>query len=192
VDPLQTSIAQRSRERLYFAHRDMDYYFAWITGREVYGGSERGECLDAAAKVVDADAASWGSAWRALAERIEAQARAARERGALVEVRGAFLRACTYHRAPLFMTRPRDPAFPDGTRRMQSCFQEAAALFDPPVERVEVPYRGQRLPGYFWKVDDTGRRRPTLLVVGGTETFAEDCYFMVGPSGPAPTGRSGP
>jgi pimeloyl-ACP methyl ester carboxylesterase len=183
VNSPRTSIAQRSRETLYFAHRDMDYYFAWITGREIYGGSERGECLDAAGKVVDGDAASWGGAWRDLAERVEAQARVARDRGDLAEARGAYLRACTYHRAPLFMTRPRDPAFHDGWRRMQSCFQQAAALFDPPIERVEVPYRGRRLPGYFWKVDGTGRRRPTLLVVGGIETFAEDCYFMIGPSG---------
>lgn len=31
-----------------------------------------------------------------------------------------------------------------------------------------------------WKVDQSASKRPTLLVVGGIETFAEDCFFMVG------------
>lgn len=35
-----------------------------------------------------------------------------------------------------------------------------------------------------WKVDQSDRKRPTLLVFGGIETFAEDCYFMIGPTGP--------
>ena len=39
------------------------------------------------------------------------------------------------------------------------------------------------LPGYFWKVRTDNQPRPTLLVAGGLETFAEDCYFMIGQSG---------
>jgi pimeloyl-ACP methyl ester carboxylesterase len=66
---------------------------------------------------------------------------------------------------------------------MQACFLAATGLFDPPIERVHVPFQGHRLPGYLWTVDASGQRRPTLLVVGGIETFAEDCYFMLGPSG---------
>lgn len=36
----QTSIAQRSRKKLYFDHHDMDYYFSWIMGRQIYDGVE--------------------------------------------------------------------------------------------------------------------------------------------------------
>jgi pimeloyl-ACP methyl ester carboxylesterase len=32
-------------------------------------------------------------------------------------------------------------------------------------------------------VDDSETPRPTLVVVGGVETWAEDCYFMIGPAG---------
>jgi pimeloyl-ACP methyl ester carboxylesterase len=68
---------------------------------------------------------------------------------------------------------------------MQACFRQAAALFDPPIAAVEVPYQGHRLPGYLWKVDGSDRKRPTLIVFGGIETFAEDCYFMTASAGPA-------
>ncbi len=67
---------------------------------------------------------------------------------------------------------------------MQACFLEATSLFDPPIERVHVPFQGRQLPGYLWTVAADGRRRPTLLVFGGIETWAEDCYFMVGSAGP--------
>ncbi|MGE5602229.1 MAG: alpha/beta hydrolase family protein, partial [Nitrososphaerales archaeon] len=44
------------------------------------------------------------------------------------------------------------------------------------------PYHGKELPGYFYRAKAGGIRRPTLIVVGGIETFAEDLYFMVAPA----------
>lgn len=180
----QTSIAQRSREKLYFDHQDMDYYFSWIRGRQIYDGSEADECLDVAARIVDGDAASWQSAWRTLAERVEGQAQTALSRGDVHGARTAYLRACTYYRAPLFMMKPQTTAFHDNRQKMHSCFQQAIDLFDPPIERIHVPFQNHLLPGYLWKVDPSDRKRATLLVFGGIETFAEDCYFMTGPTGP--------
>lgn len=179
-----TSIAQRSREKLHFDHQDMDYYLSWIMGRQIYDGSEAGECLDVASRIVDGDAASWRSEWRSLAGRVEGQAQTALSRGDAAGARTAYLRACTYYRAPLFMTKPQTTAFHDHWQKMQSCFQQAIGLFDPPIERIHVPFQGHMLPGYLWKVDPSDRKRPTLLVFGGIETFAEDCYFMTGPTGP--------
>ncbi len=36
----RTAFAQRSQEKLYFDHKDMDYYISWIVGRRNYGGSD--------------------------------------------------------------------------------------------------------------------------------------------------------
>lgn len=180
-----TSIAQRSQAKLHFDHKDMDYYLAWIVGRELYGGSRAAECRSVAERIPDGDPVAWHREWQWLAERVEAEARAALAAGDHEKARDAFLRACTYSRAPLFMMSAHDPALRPLAAQMQACFQAAAALFSPPIEAVSVPFRGERLPGYFWQVDGSGARRPTLVVIGGIETFAEDCYFMIGPSGPA-------
>ena len=178
----QTAIAQRSQKTLYFEHQDMDYYLSWIMGRQIYDGSEPGECFDAASHIVDGDPASWQQAWGDLAQRVEAQAETALSRGNLEHARKSYLRACTYYRAPLFIMTPSDPAFYAGWRTMQHCFQKAATLFNPPIEVVQVPFRGTLLPGYLWTVDDRDQQRPTLIIIGGLETFVEDCYFMVGQS----------
>jgi pimeloyl-ACP methyl ester carboxylesterase len=120
----------------------------------------------------------------ALAERIESQAAAALQAHDRETARTSYLRACTYYRAPLFIMSQKHPDFYRYWRKMHACFQQAAVLFEPAIESIEVPFQGRMLPGYFWKVDESGQPRPTLVVVGGVETWAEDCYFMVGPSGP--------
>lgn len=179
----QTALAQRSQQKLHFDHKDMDYYYAWIRGREIYGGSQAAECAAAVAQISNGDPVSWQRAWVGLAQRLQAEA-TSQQHGDNAVARAAYLRACTYYRAPLFISRPTDPAFHSNWRSMQFCFRQAAALFDPPIEPIRVPFQGRWLPGYSWKVDNSDQPRPTLIVIGGIETFAEDCYFMVGPAGP--------
>ena len=79
--------------------------------------------------------------------------------------------------------RPSDAAFDETVQKMQACFRQAAVLLDPPVEPIEVPFEGHRLSGYAWHAGSVDQPCPTLIVFGGIETFAEDCYFMVGPEG---------
>jgi pimeloyl-ACP methyl ester carboxylesterase len=181
----RTGIAQRSLEKIYFDHKDMDYYLSWIMGRAIYDGSDHAELMAAAQNIPNADVQAWYTEWSALARRVEAQAESALQKGDREIARKAFLRACTYHRAPLFIMGQKHPDFYSHWQKMQSCFGKAAQLFNPIIEPIEVPFQEHALAGYFWKVDNSQTPRPTLLVVGGVETWAEDCYFMVGPSGPA-------
>jgi pimeloyl-ACP methyl ester carboxylesterase len=178
-----TTFAQRSSKKIHFDHKDLDYYLSWILGREIYDGSDHEECLSTAQRITNADAESWNREWSALAERVQAQAERALKNGERQAARKAFLRASTYHRAPLFIMSQKHPDFYRHWEDMQCCFQKAAELFDPVIERIEVPFQGQTLPGYFWKVDDSQTPRPTLVVVGGVETWAEDCYFFIGSAG---------
>jgi len=180
-----TSFAQRSLKKVYFDHKDMDFYLSWILGREIYDGSDYEECLSTARRITNADAESWEREWSALAQAVQNQAERALQDGEQEAARKAFLRACTYHRAPLFIMAPKHPNFYKHWQAMQYCFQKAAELFDPIIEPIQVPFQGHTLAGYFWKVDDSTTPRPTLIVVGGVETWAEDCYFMVGTSGAA-------
>lgn len=171
----RTAFAQRSQEKLYFDHKDMDYYLSWIVGRQIYDGSDPTKCFDVTVRIEDGDAQSWQREWR-----IKERARMALASGDLARARVAYLQACTYYRAPLFIMKPQAADFPDGWRKMQFCFRKAAVLFAPPIEHIEVPFQGELLPGYFWKVDESGEQRPTLIVIGGIEAFAEGCYFMTG------------
>jgi pimeloyl-ACP methyl ester carboxylesterase len=161
----------------------MDYYLSWILGREIYEGSDRAECLSTAERITNADSRSWQREWSILANQVQSQAETALQNRDREMARKAFLRASTYHRAPLFFMGRNHPDFYMHWRLMHICFQKATQLFDPVIESIEVPFQEHTLPGYFWKVDDKKLPRPTLIVVGGVETWAEDCYFMIGSSG---------
>jgi len=182
MDADQTSIAQRSLTKLYFDHQDMDYYLGWIMGRAIYEGSNPDECLDVAARIRNGDVQSWQREWQQLAEQTEAKAQSALISGSQAAARTLYWHACTYYRAPLFLMRAQDPAFPSTVQKMQTCFQQAAALCDPPIEQIEIAFQNQPLVGYLWQPDRSDQKRPTLIVIGGIETFAEDCYFMVASS----------
>ena len=152
-------------------------------GREIYDGSNRDECLSTAERIIAGDAESWQTEWRALAAQVQDQAERALKSGEREIARKAFLRASTYHRAPLFIMSRNHRDFYRHGRAMQACFRIAAQLFDPKIEPIEVPFGEHILPGYIWKVDNNTMPRPTLIVVGGVETWSEDCYFMIGSSG---------
>ena len=179
----QTGFAQRSSKKIHFDHKDMDFYLSWMMGREIYDGSDRTELLETAKKIPNADIQAWHMEWPALAQRIEAQAEEALGRGDTEAARRLFLRASTYHRGPLFIMGQKHPDFYRHWQNMQTCFRKAAELFDPVIEAIDVQFQGQTLPGYFCKVDASKTPRPTLVVVGGVETWGEDCYFMIGQSG---------
>lgn len=180
-----TSIAQRSLTKIHFDHKDMDYYLSWVMGREIYAGSRADECLATAARIDNGDAQSWQREWLALAQQVEGEAQRALQQGQSDLARLRFFCACTYYRAPLFLMSAQNDAFHPTVQKMQACFRQAAALNQPPIERIAVDYQGQSLTGYLWAADNNQQPRPTLLVIGGIETFAEDCYFMVGSSGAA-------
>ena len=179
----QSSLAQRSLQKQHFNHADMDFYLIWVMGREVYGGADSEECLATAARIIDGDPDSWQREWAKLAKRVEAEAQAALEQGDKALARDAYLRACTYYRAPLFIMGPANPVFHETVNKMKTCFLSAAALFEQPIEQIKVEFQDHQLDGYFWQADDSGQPRPTLLVIGGIETWIEDCYFMLGNAG---------
>jgi pimeloyl-ACP methyl ester carboxylesterase len=65
--------------------------------------------------------------------------------------------------------------------RHRACFRQAAALFDPPIEPVSIPYEnGKTLPGYFMRASATGGPRPTVMILGGGDSTCEELYDFGG------------
>jgi hypothetical protein len=65
--------------------------------------------------------------------------------------------------------------------RHRSCFRRAAALFDPPIEPVSIPYEnGKTLPGYFMRASATGGPGPTVMILGGGDSTCEELYYFGG------------
>jgi hypothetical protein len=167
----------------FFKDDDFEYMMLGALGATYYKCSDIGECLTAAASIEDGDYEGWYRAWLATADRVRGFAEQSVAKGHQTSAREAFLRASlTYYKnAAFFLDGTSDPSRILPTwKAHRECFDEATSRFDPPVEKVEIPYEDTTLPGYLFKVDDSGRSRPLLLLNNGSDSDAADMYLMGG------------
>ena len=120
----------------------------------------------------------WCDAWMEAATAHEAVGRKAVEAGARLTAGDALARAALYcHFAQGYFT----DKFPDkklaAEKRKQDLFRTAAPLLSPPLERVEIPFRGELAPGYL-RLPAGKDRPPGASLCGGRDATKEDSRSM--------------
>jgi Esterase FrsA-like len=166
----------------FFKEDGFEFMMLMALGATYHKGADIGECLSAAASIEDGDYEAWYRAWRATADRVREFAEGSAAKGHQASARDAFLRASTYYNtAAFFLDGTSDPSRLLPTwKAHRECFDEAASRFDPPVEKIEIPYEDTTLPGYMFKVDDSDRSRPLLILNNGSDGTVTDMYLMGG------------
>ncbi|MFD7915105.1 alpha/beta hydrolase family protein [Streptomyces sp. NPDC059752] len=149
-------------------------------GHITYGGADFGEVAVTAQRITPDDYDSWHDHWLATADRVADQARTSLEGGHRVSARDGFLRASNYYRCAEFFLHGdgADPRIRNAYDASIRCFRQAAALFTPAVEPVDIPYEGTTLPGYLYRPDDSGAPRPTVVMFNGFDGTAEEMHFF--------------
>jgi pimeloyl-ACP methyl ester carboxylesterase len=148
------------------------------------GGADFGECISTVQRVGAGNGDDWYREWLATADRVAAIGDGSAAAGHAVSAREAYLRAATYYHVayfPLFGA-PVDPRLATAFEQETDTFLKAAALGDPPIEAVEIPFEGQSLPGYFVTVDGSGRPRPTIVHTNGYDSNIQEMYFAHAPA----------
>ncbi|MFB6823811.1 alpha/beta fold hydrolase [Streptomyces virginiae] len=146
-----------------------------------YGGADFGEVVSTAARITEDDYDSWYTEWFATAGRVSSEAEKALAAGHRVSARDGFLRASNYYRSAEFFLHGKDcdPRHDHAYDRSVECFKAAAALYTTPrIEPVLIPYENTTLPGYLYRVDDSGTPRPTLIMHNGFDGTAEELHFF--------------
>ena len=67
----------------------------------------------------------------------------------------------------------------------RDCWDRAAALFDPLVEHVAIPYENITLEGYFFSVDESRAPRPLLILNNGSDGPVSAMWELGGAGGVA-------
>ena len=161
---------------------DMSFAFEFIRnlGFMYYGGSDLGEMIVTSDKIKAGDPESWFTEWDKVGRRILANADASLEAGHHESARSAYLRASTYFRMAEFYLHgnPSDHRILSEAKDSVKAYAAAARLTGATWEPVEIPYEGTTLPGYFYKVDDSGTPRPTLIFHGGYDSSLEELFYF--------------
>jgi len=117
--------------------------------------------VSTAGRIPDGDESAWYTEWRALAERVHADADTSATEGHFVSAREAYLRASNYYQLSMSTAgRPRRT-----TRSLRSgslsvsTFASAARLMNRTPQSVRIPYEDTTLPGW-WSPADPGTAHP--------------------------------
>jgi pimeloyl-ACP methyl ester carboxylesterase len=164
------------------AFNDPSFAFEHVRniGFTYYGGADIGEMMAIVPRIKEGDFESWGTEFDKLARRLLSRADACKAGGHLVSAREAYLRASSYFRAGEFYVDHASSAARAliMSHASEQAYAEAAKLFGPTWERVEIPYERTTMPGYFYKVDNSGKPRPTVIFHGGFDSSLEELYYF--------------
>ena len=147
-------------------------------GYATFGAADIGEVTSTMSRITRTDAVQWHDEWRATADRVAASAEKSDRAGA----RSAWLRASNYYRtAGIFlMGSPVDPRLVETSHLQTSTFRASVALLEFPPDIIEIPYDGISMPGYFFRVDDSGMSRPTIILTDGYDGTVEEIMICDG------------
>jgi alpha-beta hydrolase superfamily lysophospholipase len=149
-----------------------------LFGAAEYGGALFGEVVAIAKQIKSGDYDSWYDANNAFADRLADEAAGQLQKGHGISARDNYLRASSYYRSAEFFLHgnPDDPRIKRAFERSTTCYRQAAALFTPRIEPVEIPFEGTTLTGYFHLADASGEPRKTLLLNSGFDGSPEEMH----------------
>jgi alpha-beta hydrolase superfamily lysophospholipase len=159
----------------------LDAQLLRAAGAAGYDGADLGECLATARRIDERDLDSWFDEWTATAKAVAQLAESEAGIGNRESARMAYLRACTYHRTAgaMLMGAPLDERLVSAYGEQARMFDAAMALMEIPGQRIEIPFEGATLLGYFLR-SGAGGRRATVVLTGGYDGTAEELYFANG------------
>ncbi len=142
------------------------------------GEADIGECLATASRIREGDFESWFREWKKTADHFRHAGDVSLAAGHNVSAREAYYRAATYYRTAEFFLHgnPSDPRIVETWRDSREAFRDALALDTIPYEIVAIPYGNTTLPGYFYKVDNSGIPRRLLIVQTGFDGCQEELH----------------
>lgn len=166
--------------RYHFNDPEMDFIFgSMFLGATVNHGAEIGEAFRVASRIKDGDAASWEEEWLGMARLASARGDLSLSGGHTVSAMDQLQRASYYYRAALIPMSADDPRFTATALKSRALLKKVGSLLNPRLEYIEIPFEGTVLPGYFRKASSGSKPARTLIMIGGSETFAEDLYFYI-------------
>lgn len=155
----------------FFTDGSFDFVTRSVIGYSAQGLMDIGEVFATIAKVTDGDANTWYTAWRATADKLHTRATAALVADHTTTAGRLFLAASeSYSQAIAFADAMDDQTLiaPTFALHRQAWEAYVDAQGDR-VVRIAVPYENTTMPGYLFRPDASGAKRPTVIITNGSE-----------------------
>ncbi|MDD4127652.1 MAG: hypothetical protein PHV39_08195, partial [Methanomicrobium sp.] len=141
-----------------FSDQEFAFQFLRTIGATYSGEADIDECLKTASRIDEGDFESWYNEWKKTADAIRNTGDDSLKEGHNRTAMNAYYRAATYYRTAEFFLHGNstDSRIVETWEKSRETFRDAFALDDVSYEIVAIPYENTTLPGYFYKVDNSG------------------------------------
>jgi pimeloyl-ACP methyl ester carboxylesterase len=142
-------------------------------------GATIGECLKVVQNTKNGDIENFIKEWKYLGDLYARSGDNSKQINDLKRTREYYLRASNYFKSAMITLNPLDLRHKEFWRLSLEYFEKAGALFDNPLEKVDVNYEGKVLPCYFIPASNN-KKSPVLFLVTGGEGSNMEMYFWAG------------
>jgi ribosomal protein S18 acetylase RimI-like enzyme len=155
----------------FFTDPDFDFDARFAVSKASQGISDLGTVTATLSRITDGDPDSWYREWVATADRLQSQGEASKAAGLEESAAWFFLGASdSYVRALSFVAGMTDDSVePETFRKHRASWDDFVAASRGRHLPVEIPYEGTTLPGYLFRPDASGAKRPTLVITNGSD-----------------------
>ena len=116
----------------------------------------------------------WAAQWSRVAKRYEDTGARHEQDGHLEEARAAYIQAYTYYATGRYPV-PHTPGKMQCFRKSLELYERAGRYFEPPLERIEIPYGDKTIPAYVrFRCD--GAKHPVVINFGGIDGFKAEAF----------------
>jgi hypothetical protein len=152
----------------FFKNADFQFAVESLLGDVYHHAADIGEVLVTVDRIPNGDAKAWVEQWTATADRLAREADAAAAAGHTRSAADRYLRASNYYSAASDQA-DATGGFTELWEEQRVAWDRFVDLTDTPVERIEIPYEGTTLPGYFFRSGPADEPRRTLVFVNGSD-----------------------
>jgi esterase FrsA len=142
--------------------------------RNVFRSAKKQDVESVLERLTSKDPELWAAQWSRIAKPYEEKGAKDEQAGRLKEAREAYLMAYTYYtigRYPVAHAQGKKECF----RKSLELYEKAGRYFEPPLERVEIPYGDKKIPVYL-RLPRGGTKHSVVISFGGIDSFKAECH----------------
>lgn len=156
LDEIKTMIRERAGKRNTFRH------------------AKREDVESVLANLTSKDPELWAKEWSRIAKPYEEAGVKREQAGKFQEAREAYVQAYAYYATGRYPT-PHTPGKLACYRKSLEVYEKAGKYFEPPLERLDIPFGDKKIPIYL-RVPRDGQKHAIVINFGGIDSFKAESY----------------